>query len=304
MTEASADQGSVERGRFLVHGPAHCATCHAGTADGPAASAPLSGGRTFDLGLLGSFVAANLTGDASTGLGAWTDAELYRVLRTGRNRQGRPLAPLMDTTGMSDQDLLSIVAYLRSVPRVRHETGASEIGLMGRVALHWVIGTPVHAPPSASDASTDHAALGAYLANRVANCRGCHTPRSALTGRLTGPPFSGGLRLEEGGATFSVPDITGTGALRQRSEQSFIALFRARAQIPGASPMPWDAFSLMSDDELSAIYRYLKSLPGKGSSASTMRSQSVRSNRAGLCIRAPAPSAPSNESEYSGCHRR
>src|SRR5262245_41450999 len=72
--QASADPFVVERGRYLVHGPAHCSTCHSDVrldANASPMTDTLAGGKRFDLGILGTFVAANLTSDASTGIGAW-----------------------------------------------------------------------------------------------------------------------------------------------------------------------------------------------------------------------------------------
>lgn len=262
---ASSDLHTIERGRFLAHGPAHCASCHAAESTPQQREPVLSGGRRFELGALGTFTAKNLTNDAANGLGAWTDAEVFQVLRTGRTRDGRPLAPLMDTTGMTDADLLAIVSYLRTLPATTGTPQPSQVGVVGRVALRWLVGTPEHDALATSSAeSMQGRQLGAYLADRVANCRGCHTPRSALTGRLKDAAYAGGLELKEANGTFVVPDITRSGALRARSEREFVALFRHRAQSPGASPMPWSAFARMSDRELSAIYQYLTSLPTEG----------------------------------------
>jgi len=262
---ARADPPSIERGRFLAHGPAHCASCHADDNAAPGAVAVLSGGRRFEIGGLGGFIAKNLTSDTTTGLGTWTDAQIFRVLRTGRTRDGRPLAPMMDTTGMTDDDLLAIVSYLRTLPPVSRPAPPSEVSLVGQVALRWLVGTPKHDALATSDVQElQGKALGAYLADRVANCRGCHTPRHALTGRLKDAPYTGGLELREANGSFLVPNITRSGALRARSEREFVALFRERAQSPGASPMPWTAFARMSDGELAAIYQYLASVPVDG----------------------------------------
>lgn len=262
---SSDDPQTIKRGRFLAHGPAHCASCHAGDITPQSIDANLSGGRRFELPVLGTFTAKNLTSDATTGLGAWTDAEVFRVLRTGRTREGRPLAPLMDTTGMTDADLLAIISYLRTLPAVEGTKQPPQVGVVGQVALRWLVGTPAHEPLAASSAEAlQGPQLGAYLADRVANCKGCHTPRSALTGRLKNTPYVGGLELKETNGTFVVPAITRSGALQARSEREFIALFRQRAKNPGASPMPWAAYDRMSDRELSAIYQYLTTLPANG----------------------------------------
>ena len=163
---ASTDPSIVDRGRYLVHGPAHCSSCHsdvmrAATAP-PMADSVLAGGRRFELGILGTFVAANLTSDATTGIGAWSDGELFAVLRTGRNRSGRPLAPLMDTVGMSDDDLMAIISYLRRLPPVSMPQERAPISLIGAFVLSAVFGQPLHdSPPPPSSSGLRDIQLGA-----------------------------------------------------------------------------------------------------------------------------------------------
>src|SRR5688572_8504704 len=74
---ASSDPHIVERGRYLVQGPGHCASCHGDL---------LSGGRVFDLGPAGTIVAPNITSDAAFGIGSMTDDEIVRSLRYGISR--------------------------------------------------------------------------------------------------------------------------------------------------------------------------------------------------------------------------
>jgi mono/diheme cytochrome c family protein len=69
---ASADPALVERGRYIVQGPAHCVSCHGDD---------LSGGREFELGPLGTVVAPNISSDAAAGIGALSDDALVRALR-------------------------------------------------------------------------------------------------------------------------------------------------------------------------------------------------------------------------------
>lgn len=82
---ASQDPEVIARGKYLVHGPAHCASCHCnGEREHPEQilTAPLSGGLEFAMGPIGTRYARNLTPDLETGIGARTDAELARTLRT------------------------------------------------------------------------------------------------------------------------------------------------------------------------------------------------------------------------------
>lgn len=252
----------VERGRYLAHGPAHCASCHSEQPPAPGQDRNLSGGRQFDLGLLGDFTARNLTSDSETGIGAWSDEDIFQVLRSGRTREGRPLAPLMATTGMSNADLVAVVSYLRQLAPVRKPQRSSQVSAIGHVALSVLLEEPAKSPGDETHGGDrPHQELGAYLADKVANCKGCHTPRSPLTGRHRDTPYAGGLELKEPAGTFVVPNITRGGVLATTDESQFVSLFRERSMKPGSSPMPWVEYARMSDQELRAIYRYLHKLP-------------------------------------------
>jgi hypothetical protein len=71
------------------------------------------------------------------------------------------------------------------------------------------------------------------------------------------------MKLEESGGTFVTPNLTPSadGVVAHVDEQDFVARFRTRALLPTHSPIPWTAFARMTDDDLGAIYRYLRTLP-------------------------------------------
>src|SRR5688572_28548757 len=110
---ASGDPGVIARGRYLVHGPAHCSGCHgadAARADLDASrDRPLSGGLEFHLPI-GTIRAANITGDRQTGIGGMRDEEIARSLRFGVGRNGRALAPFMPFADLSDEDLTAVIS--------------------------------------------------------------------------------------------------------------------------------------------------------------------------------------------------
>jgi hypothetical protein len=84
-----------------------------------------------------------------------------------------------------------------------------------------------------------------------------------MTGAFVGHPFTGGMELKDSTGIFHPPNLTpiATGVMRGRTEEQFIQLFRLRAAAQCDSPMPWWAFAHMTDDDLGAIFRYLKTLP-------------------------------------------
>ena len=263
---ASTDPDLIARGRHLVYGPGHCAYCH-GNPDRDAEmragrEIPLSGGRVFDLGLLGSMVAPNITSEPVRGIGNLSDEALVRSLRYGVSSDGRPLAPFMAFADLTDRDLQAIISFLRTLPPAAADD-QHDLSPLGALAVRVLLRPQMPTSPSRAEMEPEPTAeYGRYLAHTVANCNGCHTRRSKLTGAFVGPPFGGGMVMEEDSGSFVVPDITpaGGGLLDHLTQSGFVALFRAKGRVAIESPMPWSAFSRMSDTELKAIFAYLQTL--------------------------------------------
>ena len=264
---ASTDPAVIERGRYLVTGPAHCAECHATPGTPPSAEPHLTGGVAFHLPI-GTIYSRNITPDATTGIGRYSDRELARVLRYGVRPDGRAMIPFMPFANLSDDDLTAVLSYLRSRPGVEHDVPASSYNMLGRAAKAFLLepSDPTGTPPAHSPAGAT-VERGKYLANSVANCNGCHTRRSLKTGEQLGVTFAGGMELESHthpGVKVVTPNLTpdpATGHITQWTEEQFIARFKSGAVVVEGSPMPWKTFSRMTDDDLRALYRYLKSLP-------------------------------------------
>ena len=267
---ATNDSLVVARGRYLAFGPAKCANCHsakdAETALRQGVEVPLSGGREFVLPV-GTFRMPNLTPDAETGIGRRTDAELVRLIRHGVRHDGRAALPFMEFQNLADEDVVALLSYLRSRPPVRHAVPDHDFTLMGRVLAAFVIepkgpnGTPPQHAPSGSTVER-----GKYLVMNVAECASCHTKRSMRTGEYTAPLLSGGAELpddEDSTRVLVTPNLTPdarTGRMAHWSEDQFVGRFRS-GRVYAGSHMPWEAFARMSDDDLRAIYRYLRTVP-------------------------------------------
>ena len=268
---ASTDSAVVERGRYIVRVAAPCAGCHGDPSQRAAyargADVPLVGGVLFDIPP-GQFYTRNLTSDAETGLGNVPDKAIARALRFGVGHDGRALLPFMEMQGLADDDLRAVVSYLRTQPAVRNPVPPHHYNLLGKIVRATVVSKPVgpSSPPPAQAPRGASVETGHYLVESVALCWSCHTDRSQMTGALTGPRFGGTTGFKESDdhtRTWSPPNITSdaeTGRLGKMSEDQFVARFRQGRLIPG-SPMPWQAFSRMSEEDLRAIYRYLRSVP-------------------------------------------
>ncbi|KAB2899591.1 MAG: c-type cytochrome [Kofleriaceae bacterium] len=261
---ASKDPAVIERGRYLVTGPAHCTECHGAVGD-HAAERHLVGGLAFEVPI-GTVYARNITPDVATGIGRYTDPEIARVLRYGVHPSGRAVLPFMPFTDMTDEDLTAVISYLRSRPAIDHHVPSNDFNLLGRAAKAFLLEPtgPKH-PVRARVTPGPTAEYGEYLATTVANCNGCHTRRSLRTGAPEGVAFAGGMTVESHEATpkkFITPNLTPdpeTGHIYAWSEDAFVARFKAG--VATGSPMPWQAFARMTDDDLRALYRYLRSLP-------------------------------------------
>jgi mono/diheme cytochrome c family protein len=221
---------------------------------------PLSGGVKFALPV-GDIYGKNITPDRETGIGKRTDAELARILRYGVHADGTAVFDFMPFHDMTDDDLVSVISYLRSTSPVRNKVPDHDPNLVGNIVKAFLV-KPVGptGPVARSIAQDTSAAYGKYLAVSIANCQNCHTKRE-ISGELTGELFAGGGKFEEKGGTFISPNLTphATGRINGWSEEVFINRFRKGKVLPG-TPMPWNSFARMSDDELKAIYRYLQTL--------------------------------------------
>jgi mono/diheme cytochrome c family protein len=267
VVASSQDPATLARGEYIVYAAGACAYCHVPREAWPALDRgerlPLTGHHVFPLPF-GDIYSANLTPDRETGIGTRTDGELARVLRFGVRADGRAAVPLMEIH-LRDDDLAAVLAYLKSRPAVSHLVPEHALSLFGKALMAFAISpAAVETPrgPSPEGATVER---GEYLANHVSSCVTCHTDRGE-DGALVGPAFAGGQRMDVAAdptRVYVTPNLTPdheTSPVGQWPEDAFVARFRMGPQVEG-SPMPWGAFARMSDDDLRALYRYLRSLP-------------------------------------------
>jgi len=267
---ASTDSAVIAAGRYLAYGPAHCAYCHTTAETAPALDRgeqpPLSGGFIFQIPP-GTFRTPNLTPDRETGIGAVSDGQLARMLRYGVRRDGRAAIPFMNFHLLSDADIRALISFLRSQPPVSHRVPPHDLNFLGKAVMAFVMKPvgPSAAPPAASPPPGTSLERGTYLVTAVAECADCHTERSMVDGHFTGARLAGGNPFAVDGRPDEEvvpPNLTPdpkTGRIASWTEEQFLARFRQGRLIPG-TPMPWNAFARMTDDDLRAIYRYLRTV--------------------------------------------
>lgn len=210
----------LARGKYLVEAVAGCVDCHSphdwSQHDAPIPAGMEGAGQDFALlqGLPGQVVAPNLTPDPETGIGTWSDDALARAIREGIGHDGRALFPIMPYphySQMPDEDLASVIVFLRSLPPVRNALPKTEIIFPVKYLIRS-IPQPVTEPVPASDLS-DPVKRGAYLVN-LGTCSDCHTPQ--VKGEpMPGLDFAGGapsskVLSEEWPAPTSPPTLPGS----------------------------------------------------------------------------------------------
>lgn len=274
---APTDAQTVARGEYLFQYSLNCWSCH-GSQGSNSPGEPQAGGFEFDLtnvGLPGGFgyvYASNITSDPETGIGTWSDGELVRALREGLDPEGYLVFPIMEAewwSGLSDEDALALVAYMRSLPPVRNEVpdsrltfAAKALFALGVLKAQPAITEPVVAPPRGATVE-----YGEYLVYHASTCVGCHMPRDPNTGRfdLT-RPFAGGLfpvpdeGLSATGSNLTPDPATGIG---NWTEEQFMTAMRTGLRPNGTVMlpyMPWPSYSRWNEDDLRAVWLYLRSL--------------------------------------------
>jgi mono/diheme cytochrome c family protein len=214
-------------------------------------------------GLPGRVVAPNISSDPDTGVGNWTDDELARAIREGVGRDGRALFPLMPYQrfrSLSDEDLASVIVYLRTLPPVHQQQPATEIVFPVRYLIRSVP-EPLDSPVPAPDLSTPEK-RGAYLVT-IGACANCHTPQDQRGQPIPGMDFGGGFVFEGPWGRVASANLTPAPSGIPYYD---VALFREvlRTGYVKARPinpiMPWHVFGGMTDEDTAAIFAYLTTL--------------------------------------------
>ncbi|MGE0421504.1 MAG: c-type cytochrome [Reyranellaceae bacterium] len=261
---AAQTPATVERGRYLVETIVACGNCH--TPKGPQGDLPnmaLAGGFVIDEKPF-TAVAPNITPDPDTGIGKWTDEQLFLAIREGKRPDGSLIGPPMPYffyRQLADDDVRAMIAYLRTVKPIRNAVTQKSVY---RIKLPPAWGPPVgtiKAPPRG-----DRLAHGAYLAGPLGHCLECHTPLR--------PDFMLDLtKLGAGGQAFTGPWGTSVAANITPHKDVGLADWKdaeiERAIRTGVSkdgrklfpPMAYPYYARIDKEDMAALIAYLRSLP-------------------------------------------
>jgi hypothetical protein len=255
----------LERGKYIATALSGCVYCHS-PHNWSAPDTAIIAGKEFSgeiepyTDLPGRIVAPNLTPDPETGAGNWTDDQLARAIREGIGHDGRALFPLMPYRNyreMSDEDLASVIVYLRSVPAVHNPLPKTEIIFPVKYLIR-------NAPEPVTSALTDPAwkdegQHGEHLV-RLAGCLDCHTP--AEKGQaIPGMQGAGGFGLPGPWGFVAAANITqDPSGIPYYDEALFLQVMHTGAlKARKLSPiMPVMVYGNMREEDLRAIWAYVK----------------------------------------------
>jgi mono/diheme cytochrome c family protein len=256
----------LARGQYLTTGVTPCLVCHSESANPNemwvAKPGTEGGGQRWMEPDLSWLVVPNITPDKDTGAGTWSDDAIARAVREGIGHDGRALFPLMPYHAfrhMSDEDLASIVTFIRTLPPVRSTLPKSEIPF----PINRLINNepePLDAPVAEPDLSTPEK-RGEYMAT-LADCAGCHTPFDSQNQPIEALRFGGGNVLNiPGKPMVTTANLTPSpNGIPYYTEELFLEVLRT-GHVRGreiSDVMPWRFFGRMSDEDLKAIFAYLK----------------------------------------------
>ena len=268
----SSDPEIIERGRYLANHVAVCMDCHSTRNwdyySGPIVPGTLGrGGERFDeeSGLPGVMQSKNIT---PYNLGNWSDGELFRGITGGLQKNGDALFPLMPYDAyrtMDEDDLLAIMAYIRTLDPIANDIPKHQ--------LNFPLSLIVNSIPRAAELRhidrSDALAYGEYVA-KLAGCTWCHTPLNASQQVDAGRLLAGGHEFVMGeyvvrASNISSDEETGIGSW---TLDKFIAGFRRYQSAEGRmipmaeggynTLMPWTMYADMTDEDLGAIFTFLQ----------------------------------------------
>jgi mono/diheme cytochrome c family protein len=257
----------LERGRYVATALSGCIYCHS-PHDWNAAETPMIAGKEGTgevepyMGLPGRIVASNITPDPETGAGTWSDDQLARAIREGIGHDGRALFPLMPYERfkeMSDEDVASVIVYLRSLPAVRSELPKTEIIFPVKYLVRNAP-RPLSAPV-AEAAFPDPVKRGEHLV-QLAGCLDCHTP-SDKGSPLPGMKGAGGEGFEGPWGFLASANITQdeSGIPYYDEALFFDAMRTGSVKARKLSPiMPVMVYKNLSDEDLKAMFAYVRTL--------------------------------------------
>ncbi|MEE3327649.1 MAG: cytochrome c [Myxococcota bacterium] len=263
-------QGNAERGRLVFDQSGGC-SCHTNYPDEGRDAPVLAGGRALSTPF-GVYYSTNITPDEETGIGRMSDAEFITAMQEGLAPDGQnyfPIFPYTSFTGIDDQDLVDLRAYLSTLPPVQRSNKPPDAmppfsWRWGVSLWKWLNFTPGRWQPDPARSKAWN--RGDYLVNAPAHCGECHTPRDWTGGLDRSMWLAGSADGPDGelAPNITSDSRTGIGSWHFRDLVWFLET--------GFKPDGDDTQGLMSEviehgyahlpeEDLDAIATYLESVP-------------------------------------------
>lgn len=258
----------IARGRYLVKA-GDCAYCH--TADN---GKPFAGGRAVPTPF-GIIYSTNITPDKDTGIGRWSEADLYRAMHSGIDRRGNHLYPAFPYpwyTEVTPDDVKAIHAYLATVEPVRKHDRPPELSWPFSMRSLMAVWNKLYFDEGTFTGNPRKSAQwnrGAYLVEGLGHCGACHTPKNFAGATKASDAFEGGY-----GEHAFAPSLAGglRDGLGGWTAGEIVEYLKtgSNAKSSAAGPMADEVLhstQYLSDQDLAAMAAYLKGLPNNESKA-------------------------------------
>ena len=260
---ALANADVVKRGEYLANA-ADCLVCHT-TQSGR----PYAGGLGFKLPF-GTLYSTNITPDKDTGIGNYSDQDFLNAVHRGVRRDGSRLYPAMPYTSytyISDADALAIKAYLFSLPPVRATPPLNTLSFPFNQRWAMMFWSALFNPDTRFAPDTSKSPewnRGAYLAEALAHCGECHTPRNLAFALDNRRKFGGAITAGWRAFNISSDKSTGVGGWRDEDLVSYLSVGHATGHGAASGPMGEAvdrSFSRLAPEDIRSIVAYLRSVP-------------------------------------------
>jgi mono/diheme cytochrome c family protein len=258
-----AKEDIVKRGEYLAHA-ADCMVCHS-TRGGK----EYAGGLAFKLPF-GELYSTNITPDKETGIGNYSDRDFLNAVQHGTRRDGAPLYPAMPYTSYSylaDDDALAIKAYLFSLAPVRSAPPQNTLAFpfnqrWAMVFWSTLFNRDVRFEPNGQQSAEWN--RGAYLAEALAHCGECHTPRNLAFALDNRKKFAGAITAGWRAFNITSDKTTGLGDWRDEDLVSYLSTGHATGHGTASGPMGEavdESFSRLAPEDIHALVTFLRSVP-------------------------------------------
>lgn len=264
----------IQRGEYLANNVAVCMDCHS-SRDWTKYAGPIKkgglggGGEVFsqELGFPGRYVAKNIT---PYHLASWTDGEIYRAIACGVSKDGSALFPIMPHPNfgkVEKKDILAIISYLRTLAPVKKDNAAS----VSDFPMNFIINTIPKPAQHDLEANKGNGVLYGQYVFTMASCGDCHT-KQEKGAPIPGMELAGGFEFKfpDGSIARSAnitPDInTGIGRWTKETFVNKFKSYRDSSALVDLAPgqvntvMPWAMYAGMTDEDLSALFDYLRTV--------------------------------------------